>query len=189
MGDQEQKDDPLAAPLAGAYYITPSDEDALTYDAVPAVDLSQIYTPVIPRQGEKSPVNVMKTVGNKYILLREMERQRGRKWESWMDGEVVEEYTLKVMRARYLIRVKYLQLYFDVLPLAHYERNRLLWDYFGGSLYQLPPRLLAEARQGWRRHLEAVKNAPPPDKNTVEGQIIEHLALLREAQEKNPFPF
>jgi uncharacterized protein (DUF1330 family) len=174
MNEQEEA-------LTGAYYMTPADELLLTYDAVPMVDLSLVYSPVLPNQWSEKPVEVLRTVGGKYLLrYGRVQNLRGDITDT-MAAEVVDEETLRFMRARYLIRRDYYALYFDVQPLAYYERDRLLHDYFQGGLYQPPKELLGKSRRAWRLHLEAVKSAPPPDKNTVEGTLRAiHLSLVQE---------
>ena len=168
--------------LAGAYHMTPTDEDILTYDAIPMVDLSLVYSPVLPNQWNCEPVEVMRTVGGKYLLRYGYVQDLRGNVTGTMAAEVVDEESLRLMRARYLIRRDYYALYFDCLPLAYYERDRLLHDYFQGGLYQPPKELLQKSRRIWRLHLESMRNAPPPDKYTVEGQLRELQSLI--AQEK-----
>lgn len=167
--------------LTGAYFMTPAEENLLTWDAVPMVDLSIAFSPVLPNQHAKEPVEAIRTVGGKYLLRYGYGvNLRGERTDT-MQAEVVEEERLREMRARFIIRCHYYALYFDCLPLVYYERDQLLHDYFNGQLYQPPEHLLKKMRRGWRRHLEAVKNAPPPDKNTVEGQLRELQMQLQDA--------
>ena len=166
--------------LTGAYYMTPADELLLTYDALPMVDLSLVYSPVLPNQWSEEPVEVMPTVGNKYLLRYGRVQDLRGHITTIMAAEVVDEETLRFMRARYLIRRDYYALYFDCQPLAYNERDRLLRAYFQGALYQPPEELLGKSRRMWRLHLETVRNAPPPDKQTVEGKLREiHLSLYQ----------
>lgn len=164
--------------LTGPYHLTPVDENLLTYDAIPMVDLTLVYSPVLPHQWSREPVEVMRTVGGKYLLRYGYVQNLRGQVTNEMAAEVVDEESLRLMRARYLIRRDYYGLYFDCQPLTYYERDILLHDYFGGALYQPPKELLDKSRRGWRLHLEAVRSAPPPDKHTVEGQLRELSLLL-----------
>lgn len=167
--------------LAGVYYMTPADENSLTYDAVPMVDLSLAYSPVLPSQWSREPVEAIRTVGGKYLLRYGRVRKLDGRLTGIQAAEVVDEASLRLMRARYLVRRGYYGLYFDCLPLAYYERDALLHDYFQGALYQPPKALLQRARRSWRLHLEAVRRAAPPDPWTVEGQLRElRLSLAPE---------
>lgn len=177
----EQEED-----LTGAYYMTPVDELLLTYDAVPAVDLSLVYSPVLPEPWDRKPVEVLRTVSDNTYCLR-----YGRVYDlrgnltGTMAAQVVEVERLRYMRARYLIRRDYYALYFECQPLTYYERDRLLHDYFQGALYQPPKELLEKSRRAWRLHLEAVRNAPLPDKNTVEGKVWQiQLQLAQKGENK-----
>ena len=158
--------------LAGPFLMNRSEEDALTYDAVPAVDLSIADSPVIPSRFCDLPVATMRTIGGGYILLHDPPAF----------AEVVTEEELRVMRARYLIRSKYYALYIDQFP--YFERDTILHHFFRGSLYQPPERLLRDLRSGWRSHLQSVLSAPRPDRYTVEGCIREIKNLLSSGGEK-----
>jgi uncharacterized protein (DUF1330 family) len=166
--------------LTGYYHMTSADENVLAYDAVPMVDLSLVYSPVLSHQWSQEPVEVMRTVGGKYLLrYGHVQNLRGKLTDT-MAAEVVDEESLRLMRARYLIRRDYYALYFDCLPLAYYERDRILHDYFQGALYQPPKELLHRSRRSFRLHLEAVRHTLPPDKYTVEGQLRELHSLISE---------
>lgn len=176
MSEQEEQ------ALTGYYHMTPEDENALTYDAVPMVDLSVVYSPVLPHQWSREPVEVMPTVGGKYLLRYGRTQNLRGELTNTIAAEVVNEEWLRLMRARYLIRRDYYSLYFDCLPLVYYERDALLHSYFQGALYQLPEKLLHKSRRGWRLHLEVVRNTMPPDKYTVEGQLRELQSLIAQKQ-------
>ncbi len=171
MTEQEQE------ALAGAYHMTPLDEQILTIDVRPMVDLSLVYSPVITQHGTLIK-DVLRTQGGGYLLNYGRPTMLNGSLAPVPHAEVVTEGALRFMRARYLIRRGYYALYFDCQPLAYYERDRLLHDYFNGALYQFPEDALHKQRRGWRLHLEAVRNAQPPDKNTVEGQLWELGRLL-----------
>lgn len=168
--------------LTGAYYMTPVDEHILTYNAVPMVDLSLVYSPVVTHHGALIK-DILRTRGGGYLLnYGRIQNLRGQLTNTY-SAQVVSEDELRFMRAQYLIRRDYYALYFECQSLAYYERDALLHDYFQGSLFQLPEKLLHQSRRAWRLHLEAVRNAPKPDKNTIEGQLRELAALLGRKRE------
>src|SRR5579864_6120104 len=107
--------------LTGPYHMTPEDENLLTYDAVPAVDLSLVYSPVIHRQWNAQPVEAMLTYGGKYLLRYGYVRNLRNEITNMMHAEVISEEELRIMRARFLVRRGYYALYFECQPLAYYE--------------------------------------------------------------------
>jgi hypothetical protein len=159
--------------LTGAYAMTHADEEMLTSDAVPMVDLSLVYSPVVPHRWSREPVEVMRTVGGKCLLRYGQVRNLRGDLTREIAAEVVSEEALRRMRARYLVRRGYYALYFECLPLTYYERDVLLHDYFQGAFYQPPKELLGRLRTAWRLHIEAVRQSPPPDASTVEGELRE----------------
>lgn len=158
--------------LTGSYHMTPTDEYYLTLDAVPMVDLSIAYSPVVTSYGTLVK-DIMRTHGGAYLLNFGRVINLRNELTDMSHAQVVDEVELRYMRARYIIRVHYYQLYFDCQPFTYYERDALLHDYFDGGFWQPPEALLHTLRRGWRLHLETVKRTPPPDKNTIEGQLWE----------------
>src|SRR5437868_790084 len=100
MSEQEEET------LTGAYYMTPVDELLLTYDAVPMVDLSLVYSPVLPAPWSQ-PVEVLRTVGGKYLLRYGYTQNLRGDITNLMHAETASEEMLRFMRARYLIRRGY----------------------------------------------------------------------------------
>jgi len=70
--------------LGGPYHMTLADEDALTYDAVPAVDLSIAYSPVLPRWGRSEPTEAIPNVGGRsYTLVHDAHQGYGETVAAW----------------------------------------------------------------------------------------------------------
>ena len=167
--------------LTGAYYITAEDENMLTHDAVPVVDLSLVYSPVVTHHGDVVS-DVRKTYGGGYLLNLGQNTDFGSP-TGMHSARTVSEEELRVMRARFLVRRDYYGLYFECLAIPYYERDALLRTYFDGALHQFPENTLKQARRAWRLHLEAVRTAPPPDEWTVEGQLREFKTVLAQERE------
>lgn len=169
----------------GPYYLSRDEAEMLTVAYTELVDLSIACSPVIPCACD---LHTLRTAtaspnygGTKYTVTYRSDDPR-------FSTDIVDAWSVTVMRARFLVWNKYLQLYLDCL--RGLDRDSIISTIFGGSLYQPPPHLLGELRKGWRDDLERLdaEVASGAVAASPKELVLKQLRALTQSEREKPEP-